>query len=40
MKKNGINTDRLYEFLETQITNKYKNKLIIFDNESSHRNEK
>ena len=39
-EKSGINTDRLYEFLETHITNKYKNKLIILDNESSHRNER
>ena len=40
MKKSGINVDRLYEFLETHITNKYKNKLIILDNASSHRNER
>jgi len=39
-EKNGINTDRLYEFLETHITNKYKNKLIILDNASSHRSDK
>jgi len=39
-EKSGINTDRLYEFLETHITNKYKNKLIILDNASSHRNER
>ena len=39
-EKNGINTDRLYEFLETHITNKYKNKLIILDNASSHRSNK
>jgi len=39
-EKNGINTDRLYEFLETYITNKYKNKLIILDNASSHRSDK
>jgi transposase len=39
-EKSGINTDRLYEFLETHITNKYKNKLIILDNASSHRNDK
>jgi predicted adenine nucleotide alpha hydrolase (AANH) superfamily ATPase len=30
----------LYEFLENYITKKYKNKLIILDNEYSHRNEK
>jgi len=39
-EKSGINADRLYEFLETHITNKYKNKLIILDNASSHRNER
>jgi transposase len=38
-EKGGINTDRLVDFLETHITNKYKNKLIILDNASSHRNE-
>ena len=32
--------DRLYKFIETNITNKYKNKLIILDNASSHINEK
>jgi len=30
----------LYEFLETHITTKYKNKLIILDNASSHKNDK
>ena len=40
MKKSGINTDRLYEFLETHITSKYNNKLIILDNASSHRSDK
>jgi len=39
-EKSGINTDRLYEFLETHITSKYKDKLIILDNASSHRNDK
>jgi hypothetical protein len=39
-EKSGINIDRLYEFLETHITNKYRNKLIILDNASSHRNER
>ena len=39
-EKSGINTDRLYEFLETHITSKYKNKLIILDNASSHRSDK
>ena len=40
MKKGGIDSDRLYEFLETYITNKYKNKLIILDNASSHINKR
>ena len=39
-EKGGIDTDRLIEFLEKCITTKYKNKLIILDNASSHRNEK
>ena len=34
-EKSGINADRLYEFLETHITSKYKNKLIILDNASA-----
>ena len=38
-KKSGINTTRLKTFLETHILNKYRNKLIILDNASSHRNE-
>ena len=38
--KGGIDSDRLVEFLEKFITTKYKNKLIILDNASSHRNEK
>ena len=38
-EKGGINTNRLIDFLETHITNKYKNKLIILDNASSHRNQ-
>lgn len=38
--KGGIDSERLHEFLETHITNKYKNKLIILDNASSHRNAK
>ena len=37
--KGGINSERLYDFLEKNITKKYKKKLIIFDNASSHRNE-
>ena len=39
-KKSEINTDRLIEFLEKYITTKFKNKLIILDNASSHRNER
>ena len=39
--KGGINSERLYDFLQEYITTKYKNKLIIFmDNASSHRNKK
>jgi transposase len=39
-EKGGIDSERLTEFLETYITGKYKNKLIILDNASSHRNDK
>ena len=39
-EKGGINTDRLIEFLEHNITSKLRNKLIILDNASAHRNEK
>jgi len=39
-EKSGINADRMVEFLEHNITNKFKNKLIILDNASSHRNPK
>ena len=35
-EKGGIDSDRLYEFLEKYITTKYKNKLIILDNASSY----
>jgi transposase len=38
--KGGIDSERLADFLETNITGKYKNKLIILDNASSHRNAK
>lgn len=38
-EKGGINTERLYHFLEKHIVNKYKNKLIIMDNASSHRHQ-
>ena len=37
---NFIDTEKLIIFLEKFITNKYKNKVIILDNASSHRNEK
>ena len=39
-EKGGINTDRLIDFLEKNITSKLRNKLIILDNASSHRNAK
>ena len=38
-EKSGINSERLKIFLEENITSKYKNKVIILDNASSHRNE-
>ena len=38
--KGGIDGDRLLAFLEKFNTNKYKNKVIILDNASSHRNER
>jgi transposase len=39
-EKSGINADRMVDFLEANITAKFKNKLIILDNASSHRNPK
>jgi transposase len=39
-EKGGINADRMVEFLEQHITSKHRNKLIIIDNASSHRNPK
>ena len=39
-EKSGINSDRMVEFLEANITTQFKNKLIIMDNASSHRNSK
>jgi transposase len=39
-EKGGINTDRLIEFLEHNITSKLRNKLIILDNASAYRNER
>ena len=38
-EKGGINTERLVEFLEKFITEKYKNKIIILDNASAHKND-
>jgi len=38
-EKSEINTNRLIEFLEYNITSKLRNKLIILDNASAHRNE-
>ena len=39
-EKGGINTDRLIEFLEHNITSKLRNKLIILDNASAHKIER
>jgi transposase-like protein len=39
-EKGGITTDRLIEFLEHNITSKLRNKLIILDNASAHKNER
>lgn len=39
-QKSGINSTRLVAFINEHITNKFKNKLIILDNASSHRNAK
>lgn len=39
-KKGCIDGDRLLEFFEQFITNKFTNKVIILDNASSHRNER
>ena len=39
-EKSGITADRMVEFIQTHISGKYKNKLIILDNTSSHRNPK
>ena len=38
-EKGGINTERLVEFLQKFITEKYKNKIIILDNASAHKND-
>ena len=37
-EKGGITAEKMVEFLEKHITTKFKNKLIILDNASSHRN--
>ena len=39
VEKSGKEWKRLKKFLEDNITSKYKNKVIILDNASSHRNE-
>ena len=36
-KKGGMNAERLVDFLEKNIVNKYKNKLILLDNAGGHR---
>ena len=38
-EKGGINTDRLVVFLEQFVTGKYKNKIIVLDNASAHKND-
>jgi hypothetical protein len=38
-EKGGINTERFVEFLQKFITEKYKNKIIILDNASAHKND-
>ena len=38
-EKGGITADRLCAFLETHITSRFKNKLVILDNAISHRND-
>jgi len=38
-EKGGMNTERLLEFFEKNIFQKYKNHLIILDNAKSHNNE-
>ena len=39
-EKYGINSKRLIEFMNKFVLKKYKNKVIILDNASSHRNKK
>jgi hypothetical protein len=38
-KKGGIDSNRMVDFINKFINGKYKNKLIILDNASSHRNQ-
>jgi hypothetical protein len=38
-KKGGIDSNRMADFINMFINGKYKNKLIILDNSSSHRNQ-
>ena len=40
IEKGGIDADRLEKFIEKNITSKYKKKLIIMDNASSHKKDK
>jgi len=39
IKKGGIDSNRIVDFINKFINVKYKNKLIILDNASSHRNQ-
>lgn len=39
-EKGGMDSDRLIDFLDEYVTSKYRNKLIILDNASCHRNER
>ena len=39
-KKGGIDSNRMVDFINKFINGKYKNKLIILDNASSHRNQR
>jgi len=38
IKKEGIDSNRMVDFINKFINGKYKNKLLILDNASSHRN--
>lgn len=38
-EKGGMTTDRMVEFLEKIVTGKYKNKVVILDNASVHKND-